>query len=55
MFAGCNGLHHFSVGTEFQFIGTDYGLDGSWKNAAGTIFAIGDFPNNTPETYVRVG
>lgn len=54
MFSGCSGLTTITTGPNFKFIGTNYGLSGTWQNTAGETFTEGNFPSNVADTYIKI-
>ena len=54
MFAGCNWLTSLTAGITFRFVGTSYGLYGTWRNTAGETFTSGNFPSNVADTYTKI-
>ena len=54
MFRGCTALTSLTTGTTFKFVGTGYGLPGTWQNTAGKTFTTGTFPSNIADTYTKV-
>ena len=54
MFSECTALTSLTTGTTFKFVGTGYGLPGTWQNTAGKTFTTGTFPSNIADTYTKV-
>lgn len=54
MFHGCSGLTNLTTGSNFKFIGIDYGLAGTWQNTSGETFTSGTFPSNVADTYTKI-
>lgn len=54
MFSYCRSLVTLKTGTIFKFVGTDYGLSGTWRNTAGETFTSGTFPSNVADTYTKI-
>ena len=54
LFNGCSGLTSLTTGITFKFVGTSYGLSGTWQNAAGETFTSGTFPSNIADTYTKI-
>ena len=54
MFSDCSGLTTITTGANFQFVGTDYNLSGTWRNTAGETFTSGTFPSNVADTYTKI-
>ena len=54
MFSGCSGLTTITTGPNFKFIGTNYGLSGTWQNTAGETFTEGNFPSNVADPYIKI-
>ena len=59
MFDGCSGLTSLTTGTSFKFVGTNYYLSGTWRNAAGETFngnyyGTANFPSNVADTYTKI-
>ena len=53
-FSNLNKLKTLSLGEKFAFVGTVYGLAGTWANSAGDEFDSMAMPNNVADTYTRV-
>ena len=54
MFSGCSGLTTITTGPNLNFIGTNYGLSGTWQNTAGETFTEGNFPSHVADTYIKI-
>ena len=54
MFSNCSGLTNLTTGPKFKFVGTYYGLAGTWQNTAGETFTAGTFPSNVADTYTKI-
>ena len=54
MFYGCNALITITTDANFQFVGTNYALSGTWKNSADKTFTSGNFPSNVTDIYTKV-
>ena len=54
MFDDCSGLKTLTTGTAFKFVGTDYGLPGTWQNTTDETFTSGSFPSNVTDTYTKI-
>ena len=53
-FSNLNKLKTLSLGEKFAFVGTVYGLAGTWANSDGDEFNSMAMPNNVADTYTRV-
>ena len=53
-FSNLNKLKTLSLGEKFAFVGTEYGLAGTWANSDGNEFNSMAMPNNVADTYTRV-
>ena len=53
-FSNLNKLKTLSLGEKFAFVGTAYGLTGTWANSDGNEFNSMAIPNNVADTYTRV-
>ena len=58
LFNGCSGLTSLTTGITFKFVGTSYGLSGTWQNTAGETFNgnedTANFPSNVADTYTKI-
>ena len=54
MFSNLNNLKSLSLGENFSFIGTAYGLSGTWRNSNGEEFDAMAMPNSVADTYTRI-
>lgn len=54
MFSNLNNLKSLSLGENFSFIGTAYGLSGTWRNSNGKEFDARAMPNSVADTYTRI-
>ena len=58
MFCNCSALTSLTTGTTFKFVGTRYGLSGTWQNTAGETFNgnynTANFPSNVADTYTKI-
>ena len=54
MFFLCKSLTTFTTGPKFKFVGTNYGLSGTWQNTAGETFTRKTFPSNVADTYTKI-
>lgn len=54
MFYLCGNLASLTTGQNFKFVGTNYRLDGTWRNTAGETFTSGTFPSNVADTYTKI-
>ena len=52
--ANLNKLKTLSLGEKYAFVGTEYGLAGTWANSDGNEFNSMAMPNNVADTYTRV-
>lgn len=53
-FSNLNKLKTLSLGEKFAFVGTAYGLTGTWANSAGDEFNNMVMSNNVADTYTKV-
>ena len=54
MFLNCTSLTTITTGPNFKFVGTNYRLEGTWRNTAGETFTSGTFPSNVADTYTKI-
>lgn len=52
-FSNLRSLKELTVGEDFGFVGTAYGLTGVWKNSDGEEFDAMAMPNNVADTYTK--
>ena len=54
----CGNLTSIKTGINFKFVKTNYGLSGTWRNAAGETFngdyGTANFPSNVADTYTKI-
>ena len=54
MFGHCDDLTTLFTGSKFKFVGSVYGLSGTWQNTAGETFTLGHFPSNVDDIYRKI-
>ena len=52
-FSNLSGLKTFTLGENFAFVGTSYGLTGTWINTEGEEFDAMSIPGNVTDIYTK--